>query len=292
MGMNPRQFTSEQLARNGIEKVGRRLRKALGHSLSGYFWLWLDGVPPTATHHDKTIARRKNGVGRWHSTLANSPALVAAWDWYLARVPERQTLVPLRPPVVLAAVFRWPLPPDAGEWPPMAEYGGPHTEKPDLDNSLKVVKDVLALRGYLVDDAHVSRDGGSDKRWCEPNQRPGVLIMGRTLLGKYDPGQLFQPDAGDPAGIVHPLWFRREPNAPFVPKVDGNGRFLLSPHYTPDVATVTIPADLPPAPDPDYSPPEPCHCNGAARNGHPTTTRTANGHPRSNGRGAAKRRGR
>lgn len=231
MGMAPGTFARDVLRRSGVELgAGGHARPVLGHSLAGYFWLWLDGDPPTATHHSKRIRPVTNGNGRTHSTLVDSPALVAARTWYLTRVPERSVpLVPLRGPVQMAAVFRFrmPLPGTAMAIP--ARPGHAHTEKPDLDNSLKGLTDALALRGFLGDDKEVADLTGTSKRWTLPHQRAGIMVVCRTLTAPPDEGYPATPDG--PPGVVLPY------PTPIRP---------LSVFWTPPVARL----DPPPAPPP------------------------------------------
>jgi Holliday junction resolvase RusA-like endonuclease len=205
MGIPSRQFSREQLARGGVERLASsHVRPQTAPSLQGYFWGWLAGEPPTVTHHDKDLGWRWGSNGQRTPTLRNSAKLNAARDWYLARVPERNDLIPLRPPVLLKAVFCWALSPDTTRWPSGARYGGYRFEKPDLDNCMKVLKDVLAERGFLYDDSHVCLDGGSQKRWCHPNQCAGIAIYARSLSGPLDEGPTFQPDVGDRPWLVYP----------------------------------------------------------------------------------------
>lgn len=202
MGMNPRTLSKEVLASAGVHKLASgRVRRKLMPALDGYVMFQLVGEPPTATHHDKTITFR---AGR--QCLADSPKLQLARRWYLDRIPERSELVPLNPRygVVARFEFRWSLPLDTNKWRPLATYGGYRHEKPDLDNLKKVVLDVLGERGWLVDDSHVVKDGGSEKRWCHPHEKPGVKIFLRSLARHDDSGATIQLAPGEAAGVLHP----------------------------------------------------------------------------------------
>jgi hypothetical protein len=211
MGLSPRSLSAEVLAAAGYTKgANGRARPKLRPSLEGYAWWWLPGDPPTCTHHAKKIV-----AGH---LLLNDPKLKAAWEWYLLRVPERSELIPLRPPYCLRAEFRWALPLDVHRWPDDATYGGFHQEKPDLDNSKKVLADVLELRGWLVDDSMVAKDSGSEKRWCQPGQRPGVMVYVRTLAGPNDSGAPIYPAPGEPQNQIHPApWIEQRDYAAFLP---------------------------------------------------------------------------
>ncbi|HWE97563.1 MAG TPA: RusA family crossover junction endodeoxyribonuclease [Tepidisphaeraceae bacterium] len=202
MGLNPRMLSKEVLASAGIHKLASgRVRRKLKPALDGYVMFHLVGEPPTATHHDKTIAFR---AGR--QCLVDSPKLQLARRWYLDRIPERSELVPLNPRfgIVARFEFRWSLPLDTNKWPALATYGGYRHEKPDLDNLKKVVLDVLGERGWVVDDSHVTKDGGSEKRWCHPHEKPGVKIYLRSLARHDDSGATILPAPGEPAGTLHP----------------------------------------------------------------------------------------
>lgn len=163
---------TKRMREEGWTSINGHLRPPLSPALEGAFQLifWMD--PPTATHHDKEIAQVFGKGGRRHSTLRNSPALNAAWAEYLSRTIERRTLVPLMPPVELAVMFGFRCPQGRE-----ALDGLPYCHKPDLDNSVKVLKDVLALRGYLVADEQVFSERLL-KVWA---RRPFVYVRGQSL---------------------------------------------------------------------------------------------------------------
>jgi Holliday junction resolvase RusA-like endonuclease len=199
MGIPSRTLSRQQLASAGLQRLASgHVRKQLRHCLAGYAWWRLDGAPPTVTHHDKRIEQRGG-----HQTLVDSPKLQAARRWYLDRLPERAELVPLRPPYALRVEWRWALPADRDAWPDHALPGSYHQEKPDLDNLMKLVKDLLALRGWLVDDAMVAKDGGSEKRWCREGEQPGVTIFARTLASPADSGATIRPAPGEKPNTLH-----------------------------------------------------------------------------------------
>jgi Holliday junction resolvase RusA-like endonuclease len=190
---------TKRMRDEGWTTINSHIRKPLSHAVEGAFRLQLEIDPPTATHHDKEIGRRFKKGGASVPTLRNSAALNAAWATYLTAIPERRFLVPLAPPVKLWVVFqfRWTNSAPGHTQPPMRE----HIAKPDLDNSVKVLKDVLALRGYLVADEHVSREDLT-KQWAG---RGSVYVLARSLNPNGDDGALEPIDA--PAGFVVPtLW--------------------------------------------------------------------------------------
>lgn len=204
MGVDPRSIDKAARDRAGISLVGGHARPKLSPALAGYFFLNLGIDPPTTTHHDKRIQMRRGDDGG-HMTLADSPELRAVWETYLRAVPERRTLVPLIPPVALHVCFRFRLPEHWGQ-PAASNPAGPgwyHIGKPDLDNQVKVLKDVLALRGYLANDSHVAVEFLS-KRWTLEGGPPGIWVYARTLAGPADRGQQIGPDPSDVAGRIYP----------------------------------------------------------------------------------------
>lgn len=193
MGLDPKKMPKALRDRLGITLVGGHARPALSPCVPGYFYFDLHMDPPTTTHHAKKIAVRG---GR--PTLVNIAALAAVWDRYLAEIPARQTLVPLAPPVVLHVSFRFPRSADR-EYSERLHY---HIHKPDLDNSLKVLKDVLALRGYLAADEHVSR-AIIEKRWSG-SRLGSIFIYARSLKGDLDFGERLLIAPAARPGIVYP----------------------------------------------------------------------------------------
>jgi hypothetical protein len=199
MGLDPNSVVGRAVLRAAgyQQDAARRVVKPerLEHAAEGYVGLWLPGDPPTATHHAKSIEYRTRPGGGVYPKLVNDPRLKAAWDHYLAHMPERASLVPIRPPYLVTAQFWWALPADPVQWPLGALPGGWRwQEKPDLDNSIKVLQDVLALRGYLIDDSMVVSFNGSGKWWADEHHRPGVRVRVRTITdGKTCP---VEPAAG------------------------------------------------------------------------------------------------
>lgn len=203
MGHDPRSMPKDMRDKAGITLVGGHARLRLAPALAGYFFLNLGIDPPTTTHHDKTIQKRGGQGG--HMTLVDSPALRAVWEKYLRLVPERRTLAPLIPPVALHVHFRFRLPEHWGQRAASSPAGPGwfHIGKPDLDNQVKVLKDVLALRGYLANDSHVAMEFLS-KRWALEGGPPGIFVYARTLASPADRGQMIGPDPSDGAGRIYP----------------------------------------------------------------------------------------
>lgn len=177
----------DQFARQrmGIELVNNIARPALNLPLVGFCWWLLNGEPPTTTHGDKIIGRRRSKTNpqKFVPTILKHPKLKAVWERYLGLIREAPSLVPLAPPVVLHATFVFSARADE-------EIDCWHTDKPDLDNQVKVLKDVLAVRGYLIQDSHVAKEVLTKLRGC----KPGILLYARTL-GCYptDRGEMHCP---------------------------------------------------------------------------------------------------
>jgi hypothetical protein len=80
-------------------------------------------------------------------------------------------------------------------------WGKPHTYKPDVDNVLKLIMDVMVNSGLLAgDDCAISCDH-SRKRWCKPSGAGVVVAI-------FD-----DEEAGNIEGVSHveafelnPLW--------------------------------------------------------------------------------------
>jgi Holliday junction resolvase RusA-like endonuclease len=185
----------------GLSYVGSHMRPKLAPAVEGMVAFELDGVPPTTTHHDKDLGWRFGKGGKRIPTIRDSEALKRARGWYEERIKERQELVPIRGPIVAHVVFYWPLPNDPD--PAAGEVdGGFCQRKPDRDNAVKALFDVLALRGFLERDEQITA-GPITKRWTASN--PGVSVTLRTLLGAHDPMQLIPFPADSRAGQVIPV---------------------------------------------------------------------------------------
>ncbi len=170
MGIDPRTLSVEARRRAGIEIVGGHTRRTLLPALPGRVYFHFRGDPPTVTHHDK---RTKPDGGMY-----NTPRLQAAWAYYLSQIPQRRDRAPIQPPVRADITFWFPLPPHPD--PAAGEVAGaPMIRKPDRDNAMKVLMDCLTVRGYLIDDAHVT-DGAPRKRWAWPG-RSGVEVCLCTM---------------------------------------------------------------------------------------------------------------
>jgi Holliday junction resolvase RusA-like endonuclease len=164
-----------------------RSRPKLASPVVGHVLLELDMEPPSVTHHDKEIVPRygKGGVVRGHR-LVDSPGLRAAREAYERSIPERRVLVPLRAPVALRVEFWFP-------WAIVRAYGSGRdngiwmTDKPDLSNSIKQLEDLLALRGYIADDKHVSIQEA--KKFISPHVAGCIRVYIRSLVSNADDGE-------------------------------------------------------------------------------------------------------
>lgn len=117
-------------------------------------------VPPSVTHNDLEPYRRAGGA----LGIRKGAALKEAEAAYEARV--RAAGVPDAPlgagggalAVTLRVCF-----PCAGGKP----QGAPHARKPDLDNQVKTILDVLERCGVIANDAQVCELNAA-KAWCDP----------------------------------------------------------------------------------------------------------------------------
>jgi Holliday junction resolvase RusA-like endonuclease len=194
MGISARDLPRAARERAGIKLgPGGRALPALLDPVAGHCLIDLAMDPPTATHHDKEI-RIRNG----HRTLIDSPALRAARDRYEAALPHRPgpAVVPLLPPVLMIVSFVFRAPAD-----PAGPADGWHTDTPDVDNAVKLVKDVLAGRGYFADDKHVALEIAAKRLAAMPR----VRVYLRTLLSPGDPGLEYPIAAEVPPGWVTPV---------------------------------------------------------------------------------------
>lgn len=105
-----------------------------------FFW---EGVPPKSTFQQ----RDRN----FHKTPAARLAM-AQWQAVLEQhVPE----MPMKGPIALRIIVTWP---HTAETRKRSRGGGPvyKTTRPDGDNILKGIKDIMTRLGYWTDDAQVS----------------------------------------------------------------------------------------------------------------------------------------
>lgn len=155
-----------------------RVRSELAEPVVGHVLLVLAMDPPKVTHHDKIIVQPfAKGGGRAKPRLIDSTELIAAREAYERAIPERNVLVPLRAPVVLRIAFESERIGDPVQW---------STETPDLDNANKLLADVLAARGYVVNDKDVAMLVLTKKLTPMESQ---VRIYLRSLLGPDDDGR-------------------------------------------------------------------------------------------------------
>jgi len=194
MSIDARDLSPEQRRELGITLVGGHARRKLLPARAGYTSLTLGIAPPSATHHAKKIQRRGARM-----TLVNSPALKAATDRYLLAIEDRRDLVPLAGPIALHVSFRF-----KADKLPATGWGGYHGDKPDTDNQIKLLTDVLALRGFWADDCQVAKLV-VEKRWTLEGGAPCVWIYARTLLGPADDGRIVHPHPSDKPGQIYPL---------------------------------------------------------------------------------------
>ena len=125
-----------------------------------------DFVPPKTSHHSKKIVRR----GRF-SSLADTPQLVSARETWMAALRPFAPKEPLNPPLFLVIELTWPW--RKGDSPKARERGREYcTVKPDLDNCLKTITDVMALLGFFTGDQGIV----SIKAVKFLGDRPGIVF--------------------------------------------------------------------------------------------------------------------
>lgn len=116
--------------------------------------------PPTVTHQEKKISTR----GR-RPIVYESAELKDARAKFRAHLSGHVPDVPYTKPVTLCVTWCFPV---TG-----CHYNGePKTTKPDTDNLIKLLKDVMTECGFWKDDAIVFREI-SEKFYCD---LPGVRI--------------------------------------------------------------------------------------------------------------------
>jgi Holliday junction resolvase RusA-like endonuclease len=120
------------------------------------------GEPPTVTHQAKVIGRRGRS-GK--ACLRDSQELLDAAEALAAGIPFNTGKTILATPIAMSAQFVWP-----------HDFGW-YEEKPDLDNALKTLTDVLVKRGWIPDDKAVVR-----LRDCTKTRgpKPGIYILLET----------------------------------------------------------------------------------------------------------------
>jgi len=127
----------------------------------------IPGNPPTATAQQKGQNRK---TGKYYKT----PELQDAEQKYMAYVAQARPPEPITGPVQLHVVF-------------MFDHRGRHkdgeakTTRPDTDNMVKLLKDVLTRCGFWKDDAQVY-DERVLKVW---DSQPRIVVMVEEM-SKYE----------------------------------------------------------------------------------------------------------
>lgn len=127
--------------------------------------------PPKTSHQSKKIVTIKTKDGRQFHKLADSADLRQAtrsWiDMFMPHVPAAPIAGPLR----LEVELTWPWRASDSKRD-RARGRIPCTVKPDLDNSLKGITDVLAMLRFMEHDAEISELVA--RKWI--GDEPGVRI--------------------------------------------------------------------------------------------------------------------
>jgi Holliday junction resolvase RusA-like endonuclease len=111
----------------------------------------LSCVPPTSSHHAKTIVRVR-GFAR----IADKPALVAAKEMLDVLLLPHRPPAPLEGPLTLALTFTWPWAKSATK--KLRALGrAPRASRPDCSNLAKTTEDRLVAMRFLQDDGQVVR---------------------------------------------------------------------------------------------------------------------------------------
>lgn len=154
----------------GVKSKSKLRALALKPPVAGAVQFWLDGPPPTVTHHAKEIIRLGGRLG-----LKNSDRLRAAHEWHAMRIPPIDQ--PIAGPLIAHVTWYFPLPdkPLPGE-----VVGGDMQRKPDRENLAKVLFDSLERAGWIENDSKVTR-GPLTKFWTE-TKYAGIRIYLRTVL--------------------------------------------------------------------------------------------------------------
>ena len=116
-------------------------------------------IPPTITAQEKRISTR----GR-QPIVYEDDRLRDARAKLKAHLAGHRPAMPFNGPVALICVWQWP--------PAKAEMDGRYkTTRPDTDNLMKMLKDVMTDVGFWKDDALIC-----DERCIKKWGRPGIYI--------------------------------------------------------------------------------------------------------------------
>ena len=121
---------------------------------------FIDMVPPTHTAQEKGLSKNRSGK----IYAFTKPEVSADWARVECRIPERM-FPTLTGPVSIKVIFGYPLCGRHAE-------GEPKVTKPDGDNLVKPLKDILTRAGYWRGDAQVS-DGRITRMYTS---RPGIYV--------------------------------------------------------------------------------------------------------------------
>lgn len=127
------------------------------------FFLPMD--PPTATHQMKRVDTRG-----WKPRFYEPESVQDARAKFTAHLAPKAPAEPLIGPVRLTVKWLFPITGKRvdGQW----KY-----TKPDTDNLLKLLKDVMSKCGFWLDDAQVASEI-NEKFWAET---PGIFIAVEEL---------------------------------------------------------------------------------------------------------------
>ena len=129
--------------------------------------------PPTVTHNDLEAYMRRGRGGRMVPSIRKSAELHEAEDRIAARVRAAGP-----PPEPLAGALRE----EVRLCFPLGAHraaGSPMADKPDLDNSIKTINDILEGEGVIANDCRVAELLAA-KAWSEP---AGIYIRVEEIGG-------------------------------------------------------------------------------------------------------------
>ena len=127
----------------------------------------IKGQPPRATAQERRAKRTAYGV-----KFYDPDSVKAAKEWYRIGLLSHRPEEPIHGPVAISVWFEFgtKVKRDIGKW---------KTTKPDTDNMIKLLKDVMTELGFWDDDAQVV-DERIRKKWTT-KERAGVTIVIDTL---------------------------------------------------------------------------------------------------------------
>lgn len=124
-------------------------------------------APPTVTHQEKDIKVIKNKKGK-HVPLVYEPAeLKAARSKLMAHFGQHTPAEKYTGGIRLTTKWLFPIPPNS-----KYQNGQYKLTKPDYENMVKLMNDVMTKLGFWADDCLIA-SGIIEKFWAD---RPGIYV--------------------------------------------------------------------------------------------------------------------